>query len=217
MRDTEQLLVRLRSCLNVNYWRTQYIRGNIQSSLPPSYQVQREVMFSLCVTVHHQGGGVAHLHSIILPLVPCPFPPLGVPHPLPDGQEGFAVSRRRTFLFQGMFRYLFVDAVEIIMEIPVCYFELGQLHSRQNNHVPSCFWTKVIHKEACKISVPDIWSENGNCTGFYYCAYGYWCSKTPKVPSLLSLTESMKTWCRTRKENKKDDDKKDDLCLDQVR
>ena len=40
-------------------------------SLPPAYEVRREVMFSVCS--HPGGGGLPHLHPIILPLVPCPF------------------------------------------------------------------------------------------------------------------------------------------------
>ena len=42
-----------------------------QHSLPPAYEVRREVMFSVCS--HPGGGGKPHLHPIILPLVPCPF------------------------------------------------------------------------------------------------------------------------------------------------
>ena len=39
------------------------------TGLPPTYEVRRNVMFSLCPP---SGGGVPHLH-LILPLVPCPF------------------------------------------------------------------------------------------------------------------------------------------------
>ena len=37
--------------------------------LPPAYEVQREVMFSVC----SRPRGVPHLEPIILPLVPCSF------------------------------------------------------------------------------------------------------------------------------------------------
>ena len=61
---------------------------------PPAYEVRREVIFSVCLSVHTQvqGGGepisipeyfhwsdvlsgveILHLHPIIFPLVPCPF------------------------------------------------------------------------------------------------------------------------------------------------
>ena len=38
---------------------------------PPAYEVRREVIFSVCLSVHIQG--VPHLHPIILPLVLCSF------------------------------------------------------------------------------------------------------------------------------------------------
>ena len=46
--------------------------------LPPAYVVRRAVMFLQASVCPHRGLGVPYLHSIILPLVPCPF--WGVPH-----------------------------------------------------------------------------------------------------------------------------------------